>query len=157
MNIVFKALQGTLPFVMLKQGDAPSSELLEEFRRDVHSVLFATGAFWQGVDVPGESLSCLIIDKLPFASPADPIVAARIKAIKAKGGNSFLEYQIPSAIISLRQGLGRLIRKRSDRGVMAILDKRILTHQYGKFFLESFPSIAITHSLSDIERFFSKR
>ena len=119
-------------------------------------MLFATGAFWQGVDVPGESLSCLIIDKLPFDSPADPIVAARIKAIKARGGNPFMEYQIPSAIISLRQGFGRLIRKGSDRGIMAILDKRILTHRYGKFFLDSFPSIPITHDLADIERFFAR-
>ena len=156
MNTVFEALEGTLPFVMYRQGDAPRSELLEEFRKDIHSVLFATGAFWQGVDVPGESLSCLIIDKLPFDSPADPIVAARIKAIKARGGNPFMEYQIPSAIISLRQGFGRLIRKGSDRGIMAILDKRILTHRYGKFFLDSFPSIPITHDLADIERFFAR-
>lgn len=156
LNIVFETLEGTLPFSMYRQGDAPRSALLKEFSKDIHSVLFATGSFWQGVDVPGEALSCLIIDKLPFDSPTDPIVAARIKAIKARGGNPFLEYQVPSAIISLRQGLGRLIRKRSDRGVMAILDKRILTHKYGKFFLQSLPPIPITHRLEDIGKFFNK-
>ncbi|MBW2127598.1 MAG: ATP-dependent DNA helicase, partial [Deltaproteobacteria bacterium] len=111
-------------------------------------------AFWQGVDVPGESLSCLIVDKLPFDSPGEPLVAARIKAIKVKGGNPFLDYQVPSAIISLRQGLGRLIRKKTDKGVMAILDKRILTTRYGKLFLQSLPPIPITHQLKDIEVFF---
>lgn len=156
MNMIFRALEGRLPFAMLRQGDAPKSELLKEFKKDVHSVLFATGAFWQGVDVPGESLSCLIIDKLPFDSPGNPLVAARIKAIKARGGNPFLEYQVPSAIISLRQGLGRLIRKKSDRGVMAVLDKRLLTHRYGKLFINSLPPIPITHDLADIKRFFAK-
>jgi len=156
LNIVFEALQDKLPFSMYRQGDVPRSALLAEFSKDIHSVLFATGSFWQGVDVPGEALSCLIIDKLPFDSPTDPIVAARIKAIRARGGNPFIEYQVPSAIISLRQGLGRLIRKRSDRGVMAILDKRILTHKYGEFFLKSLPPIPITNRLEDIGKFFEK-
>jgi len=153
MNLIYQSLVDTLPFAMYKQGDAPRTELLNEFKDDLHSVLFATGAFWQGVDVPGESLSCLIIDKLPFDSPGEPLVAARIKAIRARGGNPFLEYQVPSAIISLRQGLGRLIRKKTDRGIMAILDKRILTHRYGKFFLQSLPAIPITHELKDLEMF----
>jgi len=108
------------------------------------------------VDVPGEALSCLIIDKLPFDSPGEPIVAARIDAIRSQGHNPFMEYQVPSAIISLKQGLGRLIRKRSDRGILSILDVRIMKSRYGKFFLESLPNIPLSHDLSDIERFFDE-
>jgi len=106
--------------------------------------------------VPGEALSCLIIDKLPFASPGDPLVAARIEAIREGGGNPFMEYQVPAAVISLKQGLGRLIRKASDRGIMAILDKRILTSRYGGIFLKSLPPIPVIHDMGKIERFFSK-
>ncbi|HUU81837.1 MAG TPA: helicase C-terminal domain-containing protein, partial [Acidobacteriota bacterium] len=128
----------------------------EEFRQDIHSVLLATGSFWQGVDVPGEALSCLIIDKLPFDSPGEPIVAARIDAIRERGGNPFMEYQVPSAIITLKQGLGRLIRNTSDKGILAVLDIRIMTSRYGRFFLDSLPAIPIIHDLSDISRFFEK-
>ena len=128
--------------------------LLDAFRRDIHSVLLATGAFWQGVDVPGEALSCLIIDKLPFDSPGEPLVAARIDAIRERQGNPFTEYQVPSAIIALKQGLGRLIRKSSDKGILSVLDTRIITSRYGRFFLDSLPEIHLTHSLSDISRFF---
>jgi len=106
------------------------------------------------VDVPGESLSCLIIDKLPFDSPGEPLVAARIDAIREQGGNPFMEYQVPSAIISLKQGLGRLIRKNSDRGIFSVLDTRIVTSRYGRFFLDSLPEIPVSHELSDIGRFF---
>ena len=127
---------------------------MDAFRQDIHSVLFATGSFWQGVDVPGEALSCLIIDKLPFASPGEPIVGARIDAIRSQGHNPFMEYQVSSAIISLKQGLGRLTRKRSDRGILSILDVRIMASRYGRFFLESLPNIPLSHDLSDIDRFF---
>jgi ATP-dependent DNA helicase DinG len=156
LNIVYEILKERLPYAIHRQGDAPRSILLERFREDIHSVLLATGAFWQGVDVPGEALSCLIIDKLPFDSPGDPVVAARIDAIRGRGGNPFMEYQVPSAIITLKQGLGRLIRKRSDRGILSILDVRILTSRYGRFFLESLPPVHMTHDLSDIEGFFTE-
>jgi ATP-dependent DNA helicase DinG len=154
LNVVHQILEGRTPYTIHRQGDAPRSVLLEEFRRDIPSVLLATGSFWQGVDVPGESLSCLIIDKLPFDSPGEPLVAARINAIRDKGGNPFMEYQVPSAIISLKQGLGRLIRKNSDRGILSVLDIRIVTSRYGRFFLDSLPEIPISHDLSDIGRFF---
>ena len=154
LNLVHQILEGSTPYTIHRQGDAPRSVLLEEFRRDTHSVLLATGSFWQGVDVPGESLSCLIIDKLPFDSPGEPLVAARIDAIREQGGNPFMEYQVPSAIISLKQGLGRLIRKNSDRGIFSVLDTRIVTSRYGRFFLDSLPEIPVSHELSDIGRFF---
>jgi ATP-dependent DNA helicase DinG len=154
LNVVHQILEGRIPYTIHRQGDAPRSALLEEFRRDIHSVLLATGSFWQGVDVPGESLSCLIIDKLPFDSPGEPLVAARITAIRDRGGNPFMEYQVPSAIISLKQGLGRLIRKNSDRGILSVLDTRIVTSRYGRFFLDSLPEIPVSHELSDIDRFF---
>lgn len=154
MNTAYRKIKGALPYRVLRQGDAPKSALLEEFRKDTHSVLLATGSFWQGVDVPGEALSCLIIDKLPFDSPGDPLVSARIKAIGEKEGNPFMEYQLPSAIISLKQGLGRLIRKRSDMGVLSILDNRIIKSRYGRIFFESIPEIPVTHELGDVERFF---
>ena len=154
LNSVYKKIAGNTPYTMFKQGDAPRSTLLEKFKQDTHSLLFATGSFWQGVDVPGESLSCLIVDKLPFDSPGDPLVAARIEAIHARGGNPFMEYQLPSAIISLKQGLGRLIRKRSDRGVISILDPRVVQSRYGRFFIDSLPEMPITHDLADISRFF---
>lgn len=143
-----------MPYAVHRQGDAPRSALLDAFRQDTHSVLLATGSFWQGVDVPGETLSCLIVDKLPFESPGEPLVAARIAAVRDRGGNPFIEYQVPSAIISLKQGLGRLIRKSSDRGVLSVLDTRIMTSRYGRLFLDSLPGIPISHDLSDIERFF---
>ena len=154
LNLVFRQLQGNLPYTILRQGDAPRSLLLEEFRLDTHSILLATGSFWQGVDVPGESLSCLIIDKLPFDSPAEPLVAARIDSIRGRGGNPFMEYQVPSAVISLKQGLGRLIRKNSDMGILSILDIRILASRYGRLFLDSLPSIPVSNELTDIDRFF---
>jgi len=156
LNVAYQIVKDRVPFTIYRQGHAPRSVLLNAFRQDVHSVLFATGSFWQGVDVPGEALSCLIIDKLPFSSPGEPIIAARIDATRSQGGNPFMEYQVPSAIISLKQGLGRLIRKRSDRGILSILDVRIMTSRYGRFFLESLPNIPLSHDLSDIDRFFEK-
>jgi len=154
LNLVFQILEGRIPYTLQKQGDAPRSILLDEFKQDINSVLLATASFWQGVDVPGESLSCLIIDKLPFDAPGEPLVSARIDAIRDQGGNPFMEYQVPSAIISLKQGMGRLIRNNSDRGILSVLDNRIMTSRYGRFFLDSLPHIPISHELSDINRFF---
>ena len=154
LNLVFQILEGRIPYTLQKQGDAPRSVLLDEFKQDINSVLLATASFWQGVDVPGESLSCLIIDKLPFDSPGEPLVSARIDSIRDQGGNPFMEYQVPSAIISLKQGMGRLIRNNSDRGILSVLDNRIMTSRYGRFFLDSLPQIPISHDLSDINRFF---
>jgi len=143
-----------LTYPILVQGTAPRSALLREFRSTPHSVLFATSSFWQGVDVVGEALSCVIIDKLPFVSPGDPITSARIEAINADGGNAFAEYQIPLAILALQQGLGRLIRHRTDRGVLAILDPRLRTMGYGRRFLASLPPAPVTHDLASLDNFF---
>ena len=154
MNEIYDRLLGVLDFPMLKQGDAPKSALLEEFRLTPHAVLFGTSSFWQGVDVQGEQLSCVIIDRLPFAVPSDPIVAARVKAIDAGGGNAFFEYQVPSAVITLKQGFGRLIRSLHDRGLLALLDNRILKKQYGRVFIESLPRYSRTTDLKKVEEFF---
>jgi ATP-dependent DNA helicase DinG len=144
-----------LDYPILVQGTAPRSQLLQQFRATPHSVLFATSSFWQGVDVVGEALSCVIIDKLPFASPGDPITAARIDAIRAEGGEPFNDYQVPLAILTLQQGLGRLIRHRKDRGVLAILDPRLKTKGYGRRFLQSLPPAPVVHDLGAVEAFFS--
>jgi ATP-dependent DNA helicase DinG len=143
-----------LAYPLLVQGSAPRSALLRDFKATPHAVLLATSSFWQGVDVVGEALSCVIVDKLPFASPGDPITSARIEAIGARGGSAFGEYQIPLAILALKQGLGRLIRHRQDRGVLAILDPRLRTMGYGRRFLASLPPAPVTHAIEDIERFF---
>jgi ATP-dependent DNA helicase DinG len=155
MNEIYERLLGQLEFPMLRQGDAPKSALLEEFRVTPHAVLFGTSSFWQGVDVQGEQLSCVIIDRLPFAVPRDPVVAARVKAIDAGGGNAFFEYQVPSAVITLKQGFGRLIRSLHDRGLLALLDNRILKKQYGRVFVESLPPYSKTTDLRKVEQFFS--
>jgi len=154
MNQLYERLLGELEFPMLLQGSAPKNALLEEFRMTPNCVLFATSSFWQGVDVQGEQLSCVIIDRLPFAVPNDPVVAARIKAIDENGGNAFFEYQVPSAVISLKQGFGRLIRSLQDRGLLCLLDNRILKKQYGRVFLNSLPEYARTTDIRAVERFF---
>ena len=143
-----------LPYPILVQGTAPRSALIEEFRATPNAVLLATSSFWQGVDVVGESLSCVVIDKLPFASPGDPVTSARIDAIKARGGDAFADYQVPLAILSLQQGLGRLIRHRTDRGVLAVLDPRLATMGYGRRFLASLPPAPVTRDLGAVDRFF---
>lgn len=154
MRDIYQRLLGEVEFPMLLQGDAPKSALLEEFRLTPNCVLFATSSFWQGVDVQGEQLSCVIIDRLPFAVPSDPVVAARMKAIDADGGNAFFQYQVPSAVITLKQGFGRLIRSLHDRGLLALLDNRILKKAYGRVFVESLPNYRRTTDIAQVEKFF---
>jgi ATP-dependent DNA helicase DinG len=144
-------------FTLLVQGEKPKAVLLSQFREDTSSVLLGTSSFWQGVDMPGETLSCVIIDKLPFAPPDDPIVAARLEKIAEGGGSPFWQYQVPTAVLSLRQGLGRLIRRTTDRGVLAVLDSRLFKRSYGKIFLESLPESSITHKREDIGKFLKGR
>lgn len=153
MKQVYYTLESRLRFPMLLQGEKSKSGLLEAFRATPNAVLFGTSSFWQGVDVQGEQLSSVIIDKLPFSVPSDPVVAARIARINASGGNAFYQYQIPAATILLKQGMGRLIRSRADRGILALLDKRVLTKSYGKMFLESLPPAPLTHDAERMERF----
>lgn len=155
MRTVYALAASSIPYPMLLQGTAPRSALLAQFRSLANPVLFATSSFWQGVDVVGEQLSCVIIDKLPFASPGDPITAARLEAITAEGGDPFREYQVPLAVLTLLQGLGRLLRHRTDRGALAILDPRLKTMAYGRRFLDSLPPAAVTYDLRDVERFFT--
>jgi ATP-dependent DNA helicase DinG len=154
MNDIYQRLLGELEFPILRQGDAPKSALLDEFRLTPNAVLFATSSFWQGVDVQGEQLSCVIIDRLPFAVPSDPVVAARVKAIDADGGNAFFQYQVPAAVITLKQGFGRLIRSLHDRGLLVLLDNRILKKQYGRVFIESLPNYKKTTDMRVVEDFF---
>jgi ATP-dependent DNA helicase DinG len=153
MNQIFELVRARVKFPFLLQGTAPRMALLERFRATPGAVLFATSSFWQGVDVPGQQLSCVIIDRLPFAVPTDPIVAARVRTLTEDGRNAFGEYQIPEAVLALKQGFGRLIRTRTDRGVLAILDNRIQRMQYGKIFIESLPEYSLTRDLADVQRF----
>jgi ATP-dependent DNA helicase DinG len=153
---VSERLESKVSWPMFVQGTAPRTALLRDFRATPNAVLLATASFWQGVDVAGEALSCVIIDRLPFASPADPLVAARVAAIEQRGGHPFHEYQVPLATLTLLQGLGRLIRTRTDRGVLAVLDPRLTRMSYGRRFLASFPPAPITDDLSKVERFFER-
>jgi ATP-dependent DNA helicase DinG len=155
LRVVQEIAEMALDYPILVQGTAPRTQLLKQFRDTPHSVLLATASFWQGVDVVGDALSCVIVDKLPFASPADPVTAARIDAIRARGGEPFGEYQVPLAILTLQQGLGRLIRHRQDRGVLAVLDPRLRTKGYGRRFIASLPPAPLVHDLSAVEAFFS--
>ena len=155
LHAVHEQLESTVPYPLLAQGTAPRSVLLREFKETPNAVLLATASFWQGVDVAGDTLSCVVIDKLPFASPGDPLTAARMENIEENDGNPFSDYQVPLAILTLLQGLGRLLRHRSDRGVLALLDPRLRTKGYGKRFLDSIPPAPITHKLSDVDRFFN--
>ncbi len=153
MREVFERVRPHLRYPMLIQGSMPRTEMLERFRNTPHAVLFGTSSFWQGVDVQGEQLSAVVIDRLPFAVPSDPVIAARIRQINEEGGNAFMEYQVPQAVLALKQGFGRLIRSQADRGVLAILDHRMMRKQYGKTFLESLPRYRMTNRLDDVKGF----
>ena len=155
MNDLFDRVSSRVGFPLLIQGTAPRSVLLERFKNTPNAVLFATASFWQGVDVPGEQLSCVIVDRLPFAVPSDPIVAARVRALQDEGRNPFAEFQVPEAVLSLKQGFGRLIRTKTDRGVLALLDTRIQRMPYGKIFLESLPQYRRTSELGEVSGFLS--
>jgi ATP-dependent DNA helicase DinG len=155
MNDLFDRVRTRIDFPLLLQGTAPRTVLLERFKSTPNSVLFATASFWQGVDVPGDQLSCVIVDRLPFAVPSDPVVAARVRALQEEGRNPFSEFQVPQAVLALKQGFGRLIRTKSDRGVLALLDTRITRMPYGKIFLESLPRYRRTHDLGEVKRFLS--
>ncbi len=154
LHAVRRAIEGELPYPLFVQGEAPRGELLERFRATEGAVLLGTSSFWEGVDVMGEGLSCVIVDKLPFAVPNDPLVSARIDRVEISGGSGFHGYQVPMAILALKQGLGRLIRSRSDRGVVAVLDSRIVNMSYGRRFLASLPPYPLTHDCDEVVRFF---
>ncbi len=148
-------LAGRTPWPLLVQGDAPRAQLLARFRSEPHAVLLGAASFWEGVDVRGPQLSCVIIDKLPFASPGDPLTAARIEALRAQGANPFRDYQLPNAVLALKQGVGRLIRDVHDRGVLVLCDPRVTGKPYGRVFLDSLPPIPRTRRLADVEGFFA--
>jgi ATP-dependent DNA helicase DinG len=156
MRDLYERLLIEVSYPLLLQGTAPRKALLEEFRQTPNAVLFGTSSFWQGVDVQGEALSCVIVDRLPFAVPSDPVVQARMRAIEEAGGRPFFEYQVPSAVIALKQGFGRLIRSLEDRGVLMLLDPRLERQRYGRIFLESLPPYRITQNIADVEAFFEK-
>ena len=154
LNIAQRRLKDSCEFPLLVQGSAPRNELLERFRELGNAVLLGTSSFWEGVDVRGEALSCVIIDKLPFASPGDPVWQARIDALKERGGNPFLEEQLPHAVITLKQGVGRLIRDVNDRGVLVICDPRLVAKSYGRVFLNSLPDMKRTRDFDEVVAFF---
>ena len=154
LEVIRERLAGRVPYAVLVQGEQPREQLLERFRCEVDSVLLATSTFWQGVDVPGESLSLLVIDKLPFSAPGDPLHEARCEAVEADGGDWFREYALPIAMLQLRQGFGRLIRSHDDYGVVAILDPRLRTKPYGRAFLAALPRAPMVDDRHAVAAFF---
>jgi ATP-dependent DNA helicase DinG len=154
LKLAAELLENRIDFPLLIQGSKPKAQLLEQFKRLGNAVLLGTASFWEGVDVRGEALSCVIIDKLPFSSPGDPVLKARLDAITEHGGNPFFEYQLPTAVIALRQGIGRLIRDETDRGVLMVCDPRLLKRSYGQQFLDSVPAMKRTREIEDVRAFF---
>ena len=154
LNLAAEILDGNIDYPILVQGQAPRTELLDTFRRHHHSILLGTSSFWEGVDVRGQALSCVIIDKLPFAAPDDPVLQARMRKLEEEGGNPFMDYMLPEAVITLKQGVGRLIRDPDDYGLLMICDPRIRTRSYGKVFMRSLPDMPVTSDIRDVEKFF---
>ncbi len=154
LRLAEQALRGSISFPLLVQGDAPRDQLLASFRRTPHAVLLGTSSFWEGVDVRGEALSCVIIDKLPFAMPSDPVLQARLANLRKQGLNPFMQYQLPTAVITLKQGVGRLIRDASDRGVLVLCDPRLRSKAYGRTFLQSLPPMPVTDDIAAVRAFF---
>ena len=153
---MWEQLEHRLPWQLLRQGELPKNKLIETFKADIHSVLFATASYWEGVDVPGEALSCVILVKLPFAVPDDPLTEAKIKSIERSGRNAFYNYSLPQAVLRLRQGFGRLIRTKQDRGIVAILDPRVKTSNYGRHFLNNLPPGREITNLDDVRCFLQR-
>ena len=156
LSALTEALRGRLPYTLYVQGDAPRNQLLREFREGEDTVLIGTGTFWEGVDVPGASLRCVVIDKLPFASPSDPVTSARIRALRERGEDPFDAYQLPEAVLALRQGVGRLLRRGDDYGVVALLDSRVATRGYGGLFRENLPPMKWTRDRAEVAAFFRR-
>ena len=157
LNEAQRLLRTLIDFPVFVQGDLPKHELLAQFRNTANAVLLGTSSFWEGVDVRGEALSCVIIDKLPFASPGDPVMQARIDALRRNNKHPFMEYQVPQAVIALKRGVGRLIRDVNDRGVVMIADPRLTSKAYGKVFLNSLPDMPVTDALDDVIDFYTQR
>ena len=157
MNEAKDFLQDKTDFPIFIQGDLPKHLLLAKFRKAGNAILLGTSSFWEGVDVRGSALSCVVIDKLPFASPGDPVMQARIDVIKQNGGQPFMEYQVPQAVIALNQGVGRLIRDVNDYGVVVIGDPRLSSKAYGRVFKSSLPPMPITTQLVEVEKFFESK
>ncbi|MCK5190251.1 MAG: ATP-dependent DNA helicase, partial [Methylococcales bacterium] len=154
LKIAAEILENKIDYPLLVQGTRAKAVLLDQFKQQGNAILLATSSFWEGVDVRGDALSCVIIDKLPFASPGDPVLKARLNAMEKQGKNPFFEYQLPSAVISLRQGVGRLIRDVNDKGVLMVCDPRLLKRAYGHMFLDSVPAMKRTREIKEVDEFF---